>query len=127
MKHWLIVGGSLLIWAAMGLVRRYGVEPESIGLLCQAATPPWWCSLRLGLILAVHHQLIGYLAAALGGIALLAPGMLWGGLAMAVGAAGLAFYNVSWAAAGFILGLLAVWDVRPRHDATLSTAAAAPP
>ncbi len=108
--RWLLLAEALIVGVVMAGVRRYGVEPESIGLTCQAATAPWWCELRLALILAVHHQLIGYMAAAFGILSLLTPQPFWARLAMDVGAAGLAFYNVSWAAAGFILGLLVLWD-----------------
>jgi hypothetical protein len=108
--RWLLLAESVVVGGGMAWVRRYGVEPESVGLTCQAATAPWWCEARLALILAVHHQLIGYVAFALGCLALFAPQRLWARLAMDVGAAGLAFYNVAWAAAGFILGLLVIWD-----------------
>ncbi|MBF0460778.1 MAG: hypothetical protein HQL87_05220 [Magnetococcales bacterium] len=107
---WRLVAEWVTIGVIMALVRRYAIEPESIGLLCQAGTAPWWCGLRHALILAVHFKMIGYLATTMGVIALWSTRGIWGRLAMDLGAAGLVFYNVSWAAAGFVLGLLAVVD-----------------
>ncbi|MEO5341490.1 MAG: hypothetical protein H7837_13405 [Magnetococcus sp. MYC-9] len=119
---WPLVVEWLLVGLLMAWVRRYAIEPESIGLLCQAGGAPWWCDVRHGLILAVHFNIIGYLSAAMGGIALWSNRPLWGRLAMDLGAAGLVFYNVSWAAAGFLVGMLVTVE-RGRGGADTATTA----
>ncbi|MBF0310374.1 MAG: hypothetical protein HQL56_12680 [Magnetococcales bacterium] len=97
-----------MIAIGMTLLRRHGIEPESIGLACQAQGAPWWCDPRQALILAIHFKLIGYVATAAGVAALWRDSVPLGRLAMDLGAAGLVFYSVGWAAGGFVLGLLAV-------------------
>jgi hypothetical protein len=104
---------------------RYGlVEPEALGHACQAAGAPWWCLPRGAVVQAFHARIPGLASLALG-IAAHVPWSAFGGgarlgrlwafldrprtlaaLALVVGAMGLVLYNATWAAIGFVLGLV---------------------
>jgi hypothetical protein len=95
------------------LTRHFLIEPPEIGWACQAAAPPAWCALRSAVIDLVRAQIPGYLALAAGAFA------LWRGpgarrsrgaalTGVVAGAAGLAFYLPVPAAAGVLLGALAL-------------------
>lgn len=99
--------GYVLGVIALGLVFRYLIiQPHDIGLACAQDTAPWWCQLRLGIILMHAWTIWGYVALGAGLVAL-ATGSLWAiriGLGFSLMA--LMLYNADYGAAGLVLSLL---------------------
>lgn len=96
---------ALVVWLGALLAYRAGyVEPRAWGAACAAASAPWACVPRAGLLWMQHYGVWGGAALGLGLAGFLgAPTVL---LAIALGIGGVANYNASFA----MLGLaLAAW------------------
>lgn len=107
---------SLAVLAA-ALALRYGVvEPREIGAACQVGLGPWWCDLRMAVVLVFQSGLLGGGSLLLGVVAVLAGdrplGRIAAVAAMMTGAAGLVLYSAGLASAGLLLGLITVVRLR---------------
>jgi len=96
---------GVLMPAALAL-RFYVVEPRGIGFACQAATPPWWCDVRLVLVLTFQWGMLGGLALVLAVLGFINRSRGAAIAAMIVGVMALTLYNPETGAAGFLLGML---------------------
>lgn len=86
---------------------RYGlIEREDLGLLCQGAGPPWWCSVRLLIIQAFLHDVFGLSAVALAALAVWRRSVLAATLAVVVGTVGMVLYGFTWSGVGVLGGAL---------------------
>lgn len=110
--RWLPLAAALLLVLAAALFARHRmIEPSDIGQLCDAGQGPWWCGLRLAIIMSFARGGLG-LAVLAAGIA--ATVLRWRWLAVCAalgGVAGLVLYQFVFSAAGLLLGLLVL--VRP--------------
>jgi hypothetical protein len=102
---WPTLAVVLALGAALAL-RFYVVEPRGIGFACQAATPPWWCDVRLVLVLTFQWGVLGGLALVLGVLGFINRSRGAAVAAMVVGVMALTLYNPETGAAGFLLGML---------------------
>jgi hypothetical protein len=104
-----VLSVAIVLAIAAGLVRTQFIEPEIMGALCSAATPPWWCALRLGVLSLSSSGVFGYGALALALASFFVKGR-WAMAAVilsaAFGGVGLSIYNAYWAATGLLLALL---------------------
>jgi hypothetical protein len=90
------------------LARLFLIEPPEFGWACQGTVPPAWCPLRAAAIVAVRAGLPGFVALAAGLLALWRGSRTAALTALAAGAAGLALYLPEPAAAGALLGAVAL-------------------
>lgn len=96
----------LLVLTAALFARHRMIEPADIGHLCDAGQGPWWCDLRLAIIMSFSRGWLGWFV--LGG-GLVATVLRWRWLAVCAalgGVAGLVLYQFVFSAAGLLLGLL---------------------
>jgi len=96
----------LLVLTAALFARHRMIEPADIGHLCDAGQGPWWCDLRLAIIMSFSRGWLGWFV--LGG-GFVATVLRWRWLAVCValgGVAGLVLYQFVFSAAGLLLGLL---------------------
>lgn len=116
--RWLLqIAVSLLVLAA-ALVARYRlIEPADIGHLCDSGRGPWWCGLRLAIIMSFARGWLGWFAI---GTGIAATILRWRWLALCAslaGIVGLVLYQFVFAAVGLLLGMLAL--VRPARRISL--------
>lgn len=96
----------LVVLAAALFARHRMIEPTDIGLLCDAGRGPWWCDLRLAIIMSFSRGWLGWFVL---GAGLVATVLRWRWLAVCAalgGVAGLVLYQFVFSAAGLLLGLL---------------------
>ena len=93
-------------WLAATAVRYGLVEREDLGPLCEAATAPWWCHVRLLVIRAFLHDVFGFASLACAAAALWGRSRRLAYAAVAVGVVGMVLYNFTWAGAGVIGGAM---------------------
>src|SRR3546814_17947821 len=93
MRH----GSMVLTWAAVAVVigiamalRYLLVEPHAMGHLCDSGDGPWWCYLRLAVILTFNTGGLGFISLAAGLVSLFRWTSAAALVALLVGAAGLA-------------------------------------
>lgn len=109
-----------LATAALIVYRQVYLEPREWGGLCVSAAPPLACVPRSGLIWLQHYYLLGGMSLALGLLGLAWWGGFWVQLAaVVIGVAGVENYNATWGAIGAALGAWGWlrregWPVRPR-------------
>lgn len=105
--RWLPLLVALLVVLAAALFARHRmIEPTDIGHLCDAGRGPWWCDLRLAIIMSFSRGWLGWFVL---GAGLFATVLRWRWLAVCAalgGVAGLALYQFVFSAAGLLLGLL---------------------
>lgn len=102
---------AALAGAALGLAllaRLLLIEPPEFAWACQGAEPPAWCPLRAAGVAAARAGIPGFVALAAGVFALWRPSRTAALTALAAGAAGLGLYLPEPAAAGALLGALAL-------------------
>ena len=97
---------GVLAYAVAATVRYGVIEREDLGLLCQSATPPWWCALRLLVIQAFIHDVFGLSSVALAALAAWRRSTVAAILAVAIGTVGMVLYGFSWSGAGVLGGAL---------------------
>ena len=97
---------GVLAYAVAATVRYGLIEREDLGLLCQSATPPWWCALRLLVIQAFIHDVFGLSSVALAALAAWRRSTVAAILAVAIGTVGMVLYGFSWSGAGVLGGAL---------------------
>ena len=86
---------------------RYGlIEREDLGLLCQASSPPWWCSVRLLIIQAFLHDVFGLASVALAALGAWRRSAAAAVLAVAIGTVGMVLYGFTWSGIGVLGGAL---------------------
>jgi Fe2+ transport system protein B len=86
---------------------RYGfIEREDLGLLCQSATPPWWCGARLLVIQAFLHDVFGLASVALAAFAAWRRSAAAAILAAAIGTVGMVLYGFTLSGVGVLGGAL---------------------
>ncbi len=98
---------SAAVSAAL-LARFLLIEPPQYAWAFQMAVPPAWCPVRAAAIMAVRAGAPGFLALLAGVFALWRGSRVAALIAVAAGAAGLGLYVPEPAAAGFLLGALAL-------------------
>lgn len=96
-----ILAGLAAAWLRYGLI-----EQPALAELCSAAQPPWWCPLRLTLVLGFLHGVYGYAALAVTALALWRRSATLAALAAACGAFALLLYNVDGGALALLLACL---------------------
>lgn len=105
--RWLpLLVALLLVLGAALFARHRMIEPTDIGYLCDAGQGPWWCDLRLAIIMSFSR---GWLGWSVLGAGLVATVLRWRWLAVCAtlsGVAGLVLYQFVFSAAGLLLGLL---------------------
>ena len=101
-----IAATGILAYAVAATVRYGLIEREDLGLLCQSATPPWWCALRLLVIQAFIHDVFGLSSVALAALAAWRRSTVAAILAVAIGTVGMVLYGFSWSGAGVLGGAL---------------------
>jgi hypothetical protein len=85
------LGGVLACAAAFGIgyaIRYQFVEPEAMGAACERGKP-WWCPLRTGFIMFTEWNGFGWLALALGLVAIISLARGRNGAARWIALAGL--------------------------------------
>ncbi len=109
---WLPIAMVLMIVFAAALFARHRmIEPADIGHLCDSGQGPWWCGLRLAIIMSFARGWLGWFVL---GTGIAATVLRWRWLAAAAavaGVAGLVLYQFVFSATGLLLGLLVL--VRP--------------
>ena len=113
---WLPLAIMLSItFAAAMFARHRMIEPSDIGHLCDSGQGPWWCGLRLAIIMSFARGWLGWFVL---GTGIAATALRWRWLAVCAavaGVAGLVLYQFVFSAAGLLLGLLVL--VRPARRA----------
>lgn len=113
---WLPLAILLLIVLAAALFARHRmIEPFDIGHLCDSGQGPWWCGLRLAVIMSFARGWLGWFAL---GTGIAASVLRWRWLAVCAalaGVAGVVLYQFVFSTVGLLLGLLVL--VRPASRA----------
>lgn len=97
---------GVIAYVAAAVVRYGLIEREDLGLLCQGASPPWWCSVRLAVIQAFLHDVFGLCAVALAALSVWRRSALAATLAVVVGTFGMVLYGFTWSGIGVLGGAL---------------------
>lgn len=104
----MVVLGVAAAFAVALAARFLLVEPRNAQLVCSALDAPGWCPLRRVLVPVFTFQGFGILSLLAGGYAVLRWNGAAGVAALVLGAIGMVLYNVEFASAGAILGLIAL-------------------
>lgn len=99
---------AVVVLAVAMAVRFLLIEPRDMGLACVEAERPWWCSPRDLLVMISVNEVWGLTALGAGAVALVFRSREPAWLAFGTGLAGLLLYNAGTAAAGFLLGVIAL-------------------
>jgi len=94
--------------AAALAARFLMIEPRGAELMCSMQGAAAWCPLRAALVPVFDYQGFGIASLAFGLFAAWKRRPAWGVPALLLGAVGLVLFNVELAAAGTVLGLIAV-------------------
>ena len=113
---------ALGICALAFLARYLLIQPPQIAHQCDAGGGPWWCSVRLAIILAYTGWGLGYASLAVTVAALWFRRAALGALALSCGTAAIVLYCYEPGAVAMIAGALVL--VRAQHDARVSSARA---
>ena len=100
-----------LVMLLIAMALRYGViEPREIGAACQAGLGPWWCGVRMAVVMVFQSGVLGGGSLIAAAAEVVIGDKAWGRAAavaaMMTGAAGLVLYNAGLGGAGFLLGLI---------------------
>lgn len=116
--RWLQLPAALaLVLAAASFARYRMIEPSDIGHLCDVGQGPWWCALRLAIIMSFARGWLGWFVLSAG---VAATVLRWRWLAVCAtlgGVAGLVLYQFVFSAVGLLLGLLVLVRPMPRMAA----------
>ncbi|MCQ9377617.1 hypothetical protein [Methyloversatilis sp. XJ19-49] len=111
----LIVAFTAAVAASATL--RYGLmESDVLHGLCAAASDDWRCAARRYAPQLFIDQRIGWLALAAGALAMATRIPMLAAVAVVSGGAGLILYSADYAAAGLLLGLIALASTRSRRS-----------
>ncbi|MDP3874163.1 MAG: hypothetical protein Q8Q80_16010 [Methyloversatilis sp.] len=111
----LIVAFAAAVAASAAL--RYGLmESDALHGLCAATSDDWRCAARRYAPQLFIDQRIGWLALASGALAVATRIPALTALAVVSGGAGLILYSADYAAAGLLLGLVALTSTRSRRN-----------
>ena len=101
------IAATVVVAYAVAAAVRYGlIEREDLGLMCDSAGAPWWCSLRLLVIKAFINDVFGLTSVALAALAAWRRSAAAAILAVAIGTVGMVLYGFSWSGAGVLGGAL---------------------
>lgn len=110
----LIIAFTAAVAASAAL--RYGLmESDALHGVCAAASDDWRCAARRYAPQLFIDQRIGWLALASGALAMATRIPALTALAVVSGGAGLILYSADYAAAGLLLGLVALTSTRSRR------------
>lgn len=110
----LIVAFAAVVAASVAL--RYGLmESDALHGLCAAASDDWRCAARRYVPQLFIDQRIGWLALVAGALAMATRIPALAAAAVISGGAGLILYSADYAAAGLLLGLIALTSTRSRR------------
>jgi len=107
---------AVALGAAMA-ARILMIEPRGAELMCSMQGAAAWCPLRAALVPVFDYQGFGLVSLAAGLFAAWKHRPAWGVTALLFGAVGLVLFNVELAAAGVVLGLIAVMRQSPAQAA----------
>ncbi|MBK8336384.1 MAG: hypothetical protein IPL03_07245 [Sterolibacteriaceae bacterium] len=109
---WIPIAMLLMIALAAALfARHWMIEPADIGHLCDSGQGPWWCGLRLAIIMSFARGWLGWFVLGAGVAATVLRWRWLAATAAVAGVAGLVLYQFVLSATGLLLGLLVL--VRP--------------
>ena len=107
------IAATVVVAYAVAAAVRYGlIEREDLGLLCQGASPPSWCGLRLLIIQAFLHDVFGLASVALAAFAAWRRSAVAAVLAVAIGTVGMVLYGFTWSGIGVLGGALVLARLR---------------
>jgi hypothetical protein len=97
-----------IVACIVAVTLRYGlIEREDLGLLCETPAAPWWCSVRLLIIIGVFlHDAFALTSVALAAIAAWRRSGAFAVAAVAVGTIGMVLYRFTWSGVGVLGGAL---------------------
>jgi hypothetical protein len=102
---------------AVAALARYGlIEREDLGLLCEGASPPPWCSGRLLIIQAFNYDAFGIGSIVLFGLAVWRRSSRLALTALALGTVGMVLYKFTWSGVGVLGGLLLAGRLQADRD-----------
>ncbi|MBK8174429.1 MAG: hypothetical protein IPK66_03850 [Rhodospirillales bacterium] len=87
-------------------LRLLVIEEPEFAWVCQSAAPPWWCPLRADMIALLQGGSLGFIALAVGLLAMARGCVTAARLALVTGTAGLVLYLPEPAAGGALMGAL---------------------
>lgn len=115
-SSWLLLAILLSAVLAAALFARHRmIEPSDIGHLCDSGNGPWWCGIRLAVIMSFARGWLGWFVL---GSGIAATVLRWRWLAVCAtvaGVAGLVLYQFVFSVTGLLLGLLVL--IRPARPA----------
>jgi hypothetical protein len=87
-------------------IRKLVVEPDAVGMLCEAATPPAWCLARHAVVLGFAFNVYGWtsVVGAIAAALVRRRSLAW--LALSAGMFGCVLYRFDPAGAGVLLAAL---------------------
>ena len=98
---------TVVIAYAIATAVRYGlVERDDLGSICQSASSPWWCDLRMLVIRGFLNDVFGRASLVLAALAIWRRSALAATLAVAIGTFGMVLYSFSWSGIGMLGGAL---------------------
>jgi hypothetical protein len=107
-RDWLGLGVVAAAWAGLMAYRYAFIEPRAWGAVCAAASVPFACVPRAGLLWLQREYLLGAVPLVLGLWALFGRGGFAVQVAaVVIGVAGVENYNATWGAVGAALGVWA--------------------
>ena len=101
-----ILAVAILAGGAAIVVRKFLVEPDFMGQLCESTGAPAWCLGRQGIILGFVFNAYGYASVAAAAVAMLLRSRALAWIALAVGILGCVLYRFDPAGAGVLLAAL---------------------
>lgn len=105
-----VLGWAAFLCALAMAMRYLVIELQPVALLCEAASPPWWCGVREAIIQIFYSDAIGIMSLCMGGVALLLggrpSGVMWAIAAIIWAAPSIVLYSADFATPAFLLGLL---------------------
>jgi len=102
-RPWLIASA---VCALAFLVRYLLIQPPQIAHQCDAGAGPWWCAIRLAIILSYSGWGLGYASLATCVLALWYRRVLFGALALSCGTAAIVLYCYEPGALAMVVGAL---------------------
>ena len=101
------IAATVVVAYLVAAAVRYGlIEREDLGLLCDTAAAPWWCSVRLLIIKAFLHDVFGLSSVVLAAAAAWRRSGAVAVLAVAIGTIGMVLYGFTWSGIGVLGGAL---------------------
>ena len=102
---------------AVGAALRYGlIEREDLGLMCESAVPPMWCTVRLLVIRAFLHDAFAIASLVSLCLAVWRRSVPFALASIGLGTVGMVLYSFTWSGAGALGGLLVSGRLQADRD-----------